>query len=162
VRDGVAVGPESDGFLVAASSSEGPSLAYVPRGATGLSIEPQATVDGRPLARLRLDDVAAGPAISGANDKGALQRGLYDRLLVAASAELVGGMGAALDMTVEYLKTRKQFGKPIGSFQALQHRAVDDYTRIISSRALLFQVAAQGGALTSAMASALKAHAGGV
>ena len=106
------------------------------------------------------DIVVAGP-----REGAAAQRRLYDLLLFSAAAELVGVMSAALDMTVEYLKTRKQFGKPIGSFQALQHRAVNDFASLVSTRSFVFQVAGQGGnepvALSSAMASALKAHAGG-
>lgn len=56
----------------------------------------------------------------------------------ALSAELVGGMQQALDMTVEYAKTRKQFGKPIGTFQAVQHQCADMYLETESSRSAAY------------------------
>src|SRR6185369_4886865 len=67
----------------------------------------------------------------------------FDYALLAASAELVGLMRGALDMTLAYLRTRVQFGKPIGSFQALQHRAVDLYVQQELSAAAVAEVAAQ-------------------
>jgi alkylation response protein AidB-like acyl-CoA dehydrogenase len=65
-----------------------------------------------------------------------LERAL-DHATVIASAELCGVMGRALDMSVEYMKTRVQFGKPIGSFQGLQHRAVDLFIQQQISSAVL-------------------------
>ena len=66
-----------------------------------------------------------------------------DHALVAASAELLGVMDSALALTLEYLRTRVQFGKPIGSFQALQHRAVDMYIQKELSRAALLAATAR-------------------
>lgn len=150
---GIAMGPSCDGFLV---DTDGDLRAYVPRATPGLAISPRATVDGRPFADLALVDVAPELVF----EKSAAAGVFHDLLLFAAAAELVGVMSGALDMTVEYLKTRKQFGRPIGSFQALQHRAVDDFAKLVSARSFLFQVAAQGIDISSSMASALKAHAG--
>ena len=161
VCDGVACASECEGFLAGVNTGASALLAYVPRDTKGLVIDSRATVDGRPFARLTFDGVAAHRVVVGPHRGAAAQRQLYDLLLFTAAAELVGVMSAALDMTVEYLKTRKQFGKPIGSFQALQHRAVDDFAKIVSARSFLFQVASQGS-LSSAMASALKAHCGGM
>lgn len=154
--DGVAVANAAEGFLVEARNAAGPMLSYVPRDASGLTIEERRTVDGRPFACLTLSGVAPQFVLT---SERAAQR-LHDVLLFATAAELVGVMSAALDLTVEYLKTRKQFGKPIGSFQALQHRAVDDFARIVSARSFVFQVASQPAGLTPGVASALKAHCG--
>lgn len=150
----------ADGFLVQAMATDGPALCHVPRGAAGLRIDSSTTVDGRDHGLLALCDVRGHRVLGPGASSSAIAR-LHDLALVSASAELAGVMSAALDMTVEYLKIRKQFGKPIGSFQALQHRAVDAFTSIASTRSLLFQVAAQGEAIGPAMASALKAHASG-
>lgn len=67
---------------------------------------------------------------------------LTDLVLFALSAELLGVMEKAQEITLDYLRLRKQFGKPIGSFQALQHKAVDIYIRTETTRSLLYQVAA--------------------
>ncbi len=159
VCDGVPVAGRCDGFLVAAEGGGGTPLVYVASTATGLAIASRETVDGRPFGRLTFENVTDCVLVTDPEPGVEAQRRLRDLLLFGEAAELVGVMSAALDMSVEYLKTRKQFGKPIGSFQALQHRAVDDFAKIVSARSFLFQVAAQGLDLSSSMASALKAHA---
>ena len=152
--DDVAPAGDCHGILIAAHASIGPVLCHLSRATDGIVLGARATVDGRPFGSLALDGARTTEIIDGHGS-------IYDVALFAAAAELLGVMGAALDLTVEYLKTRKQFGKPIGSFQALQHRAVDCYTRIASTRSLLFQIAGQGVVPSPAMASALKAHAAG-
>ncbi|CAM9992090.1 unnamed protein product [Phaeothamnion confervicola] len=144
----------ADGFLIEEQTGD---LFFVEKGADGLSVAEAATVDGRGLGTITL---AQTPARALGVGTVRADR-LFDLSLLMASAELVGVMNAALDMTVEYLKTRTQFGRPIGSFQALQHRAVDDFTRIVSSRSLLFQALGQGDRVTSAMAAAVKSHVSG-
>ncbi len=69
-----------------------------------------------------------------------LQRAL-DIATLAIAAELVGGMQRVLDMSVEYAKTRKQFGKPIGQFQAVQHQLADSYLETESSRSAVYYAA---------------------
>ena len=159
VCDGVPLAGTCDGFLVAAEGGGGSPMFYVPRAAPGLTIAARPTVDGRPLARLELAGVAPESMVAAPADGAAARTRLVDLLLFAQAAELVGVMSAALDITVEYIKTRKQFGKPIGSFQALQHRAVNDYAKMISARSFVFQVAAQGPTISTLMAAAVKAHA---
>jgi alkylation response protein AidB-like acyl-CoA dehydrogenase len=159
--DGVALAPACSGFLVPANGGDGPVLAYLAQNAQGVSVRSSATVDGRPFGVVEFEGARADFVVTSGERAAKSIQSLYDLLLFASAAELVGVMEAALDMTVEYLKVRQQFGKPIGSFQALQHRAVDDLTSVVSTRSFLFQVAAQGGVPSSAMASALKAYASG-
>ena len=84
-----------------------------------------------------------------------------DLALVALSAELLGVMEGAQEMTFAYMRIRKQFGKPIGSFLALQHKAVDIYIKTETTRSLLYQVAAANDPyrIDPAQAVALKAKA---
>jgi hypothetical protein len=87
--------------------------------------------------------------------------GVRDLVLLGQGAELVGVMDRAFALALEYLKTRVQFDKKIGSFQALQHRAVDEYMEVEIARSLVFQVAAayDRGQANAAMAAAVKARA---
>jgi alkylation response protein AidB-like acyl-CoA dehydrogenase len=62
----------------------------------------------------------------------------FDIATAALAAELVGGMQRTLDVTIEYAKTRKQFGKPIGMFQAVQHQCADMYLETESSRSAVY------------------------
>jgi alkylation response protein AidB-like acyl-CoA dehydrogenase len=97
--------------------------------APGLSIERQWRIDSRNAAIVRLDDVAAaGDDVLGKVDHGSdILDTVIDRATIGLCAEMLGGMNAALSMTLDYLKTRVQFGVPIGSFQALKHRAAKMY-----------------------------------
>ena len=158
-RLGVPAASAADGMLVAASGPDGPMLCHVEAGAKGLGIETRRTVDGASFGDVEFDGVAAAPLVARQNRGFGRASSLRDGLLVLASAELLGAMDAALEMTLEYLRTREQFGRPLGAFQALQHRAVDDFTRIVGTRSLLFRVAGGEGDIAPAMAAALKAHA---
>ena len=129
----------TDGFIVAARSAQGLELLWIERSAAGLACEPELRADGSTSARLRFNAVeapAAARVASAATARAALQLAL-DHATVAASAELLGLMDCALEMTLEYLRTRVQFGKPLGSYQALQHRAVDLYIQKELTRATL-------------------------
>ena len=116
-----------DGWLVFADAAGEGMLAWVPRDASGVSLRCERRVDGALWAAMRLDQVrihqqnflARGDAASAA-----LANGIDGARLIQA-AELLGLGRRALSMTLDYVKTRTQFGKPIGSFQALQHRLVD-------------------------------------
>src|SRR3984885_1276234 len=118
----------ADGFLVSASGGDGPALYYVARDASGCSLTATQTVDGRKLATLTLKDAPADLVPSRQSSRNAVEA-LHDLALIAPSAELLGVMGKALEITFDYLRIRKQFGNTIGSFQALQHQAVNMYTR---------------------------------
>ena len=113
------------GFLITARSEQGVGLYWVERDAAGLSLEHEWRADGTPSGRLTLYDVqaeavAARPGLAAA----ALARAL-DEAAVMIAAELFGVLSETLARTLDYLKTRVQFDKPIGSFQSLQHQAVD-------------------------------------
>jgi alkylation response protein AidB-like acyl-CoA dehydrogenase len=131
----------ADGFLVSANSSDGPALYYVPRDGAGVSVATAPTVDGRTLATVELKDAPADLVPARQSSRSAVEA-LTDLALIALSAELLGVMEGAQELTFEYLRVRKQFDKQIGSFQALQHKAVDVYIKTETVRSLLYQVAA--------------------
>jgi alkylation response protein AidB-like acyl-CoA dehydrogenase len=93
----------------------------------GLACRGYPTQDGLRAAEFKLSGVkvASKDLLGDAGKALPVIERVVDGALAALAAEAVGGMTAAHEVTVEYLKTRKQFGVPIGSFQALQHRAVD-------------------------------------
>jgi alkylation response protein AidB-like acyl-CoA dehydrogenase len=150
----------ADGFLVSARGSDGPALYYVPRDGAGVSVATAPTVDGRTLATVELKDASADLVPARQSSRSAVGA-LTDLALIALSAELLGVMEGAQELTFEYLRVRKQFGKPIGSFQALQHKAVDIYIKTETVRSLLYQVAAANDPyrIDPALAVAVKAKA---
>jgi alkylation response protein AidB-like acyl-CoA dehydrogenase len=126
------------------ASPDGIGLFLVDRDAAGLTIHSYPTVDGRRAAEVELDGVEVGGdgvlgEPGGAHD-------IIDRVargtITALGAEAVGSMGALVDSTRDYLRTRRQFGVPLATFQALQHRMVDMYVEYELSRALVFRAAA--------------------
>jgi alkylation response protein AidB-like acyl-CoA dehydrogenase len=150
----------ADGFLVSGNGADGPALYYVARNTSGVSVATAQTVDGRNLATLALKDAAADLVPPRQSSRSAVEA-LTDLALIALSAELLGVMQGAQELTFEYLRVRKQFGKPIGSFQALQHRAVDIYIKTETTRSLLYQVVAANDLyrIDPALAVAVKAKA---
>jgi alkylation response protein AidB-like acyl-CoA dehydrogenase len=119
-----------------AGSSEGVTLFLVPADAPGLARRRLATVDSRGYADLSFDGVeVAADAVLGEVDQGfALLDAVLDRARAGLGAEMLGTAAQAFDMTLEYLKTRKQFGQVIGSFQALGHRAAGLFTNMELAR----------------------------
>lgn len=165
VKRFIAGAAQADAFLVTAQAADGMVLLWVPRGTAGgrLGLEPLA--DGRSFGTLELNDALvpkAHVAASGAAAAAALARAL-DHAAVIAGAELLGVMEHALEMSLDYLRTRVQFGKPIGAFQALQHRAVDLYIHKELATAVLEEALAAFGrgadvATRAALASRVKAR----
>lgn len=165
VKRFVAGAAQASAFLVSALADESLALFWVARDAPGVGLELEPLADGRQFGTLTLTDalvsseqvVARGPQAADA-----LARSLdYGRAI--ASAELCGVAERALELSLDYLKTRVQFGKPIGSFQALQHRAVDLYIQKELADAVLEQVLGTLGeeadtASRAALASRLKAR----
>ena len=150
----------AEGFLVSARGCDGPALYYVPRDSAGVSVSTAPTVDGRMLATVELKGAPADLVPARQSSRSAVEA-LTDLALIAFSAELLGVMEGAQELTFEYLRVRKQFGKPIGSFQALQHKAVDIYIKTETVRSLLYQVAAANDPyrIDPALAVAVKAKA---
>lgn len=124
-----------------ANDAEGVTLFAIPKDLAKLTATPERLADSSIAARLEFDGVEIdADAVIGDVDGG---RSPLDRLLRAgrtgASAELLGVGGGAMDMTVGYLKERKQFGTTIGSFQALQHRAAHLYSEMEVARAAVIK-----------------------
>ena len=138
VKTGIPYATDADGFLISAGGTEGPTLAYAERNET--EITTTATVDGGSHGVLALNRTPA-IVISRGNECTATVALLLDALHISGAAELLGIMEAAQDLTIEYLKTRQQFDRPIGSFQALQHKAVDNLAAIEMCRSLIYQSA---------------------
>ncbi len=121
-------GHVADALIVSARNGDGITLFLVPSSADGLTVTRQTRLDSRNAALVTLDGVSVGPdAIVG---DGALLSATVDRATVGLCAEMLGGMQQAFDLSVEYLKTRSQFDVPIGTFQALKHRAADVFIEI--------------------------------
>ena len=145
----VADGHVADRIIVSARTSgerrdaHGITLFLVERRAAGVGVTRQSTLDGRNAALVRFDGVAVQAAdVVGAVDEGSgLLREVLDRATAGLCAEMLGGMEAAFAMTLDYLKTRQQFGVPIGSFQALKHRAAVLFTEIELARSAVLAAA---------------------
>ncbi len=117
----------ADGFIVSAADGGKTGLYYLPANTKGIETKLERRADGTFAGLLTFKDAqvaADAVAASGAVADAALRRAA-DEAAVVASAELFGCMSGVLELTLNYMKTRVQFGVAIGSFQALQHRAVD-------------------------------------
>jgi len=121
----------ADAFLVTTAGG----LALVARDAPGVSVEIERTQDGGNFGTLRLEAAPAEPIPGGLEDA-------LDEAALATAAYLLGVMDRAFAITLEYLKTRQQFGRVIGSFQVLQHRAADLKIQLALTRASVESAAA--------------------
>ena len=129
-------GHVADAFVVAARTAGGPreakgiTLFVVPKGAAGLTVTRQTRLDGRNAALVRFDGVGVGATLGPVDGGHVLLASAVDRATVGLCAEMLGGMQQAFAMTLEHLKSRIQFGVPIGSFQALKHRAANVFIEL--------------------------------
>jgi alkylation response protein AidB-like acyl-CoA dehydrogenase len=135
-------GQVADVFLISATTGGGGvSLFAVPAGAKGLERVNYHAVDGRRVSDITLKDVEVGAgALIG--DKGEAQDAIdfaLDYGVIGLCAEAVGAMDAALWITRDYLKTRKQFGVSLNTFQALQHRMADMLVETELARSMLYR-----------------------
>ncbi len=120
-------GAGADYLLVSAATASGVSLFLVPGASERLTRTALTTHDGASVAEIALDGTRVpADALIGVEGGGlALAEAANDAAIAGLCSEAVGAMDALLALTLAYLKTRKQFGVPIGSFQALQHRMAD-------------------------------------
>jgi len=139
----------ADALVVAArtrpgAGADGVSLFLLPKGTKGLEVTLLPTMDQtRKLCEVALSDVTIGPdALLGAAGAGwAPLARVLDRATVALCAEMCGGAQKVLDMTVEYAKIRQAFGRPIGSYQGVKHRAADMLVDVENSKSITYYAA---------------------
>ena len=135
-------GAHADQFIVSARTSgeqcdeSGISLFLINKGAEGLTINKHQLMDGQWVADLELDNVVADALIS--DEAYSVLTQVFQNADVGLSAEALGIMQKLNATTIEYTKTRKQFGVPISSFQVLQHRMVDTFMAYEQTKSLLF------------------------
>jgi pimeloyl-CoA dehydrogenase small subunit len=145
----VGQGDSADKLIVSARlkggrrDRDGIGLFLIEANAPGVSRRGYPTQDGHRAAEIAFMDVRAAPhdAISAPDGALPIIERAVDETIAAIAAEAVGAMSEALAMTVEYLKTRKQFGVTIGSFQALQHRASDMTVALEQARSMMLLAA---------------------
>jgi 3-oxochol-4-en-24-oyl-CoA dehydrogenase len=166
----VAAAQFADAFIVAGRTHEGVGLFRVAKDAAHLDIVPSQAADGSAFGTLRFDgvEVASDALIARPGEGRAALDAALDEARVALSAEMLGAADTLFHRTLDYLRVRKQFGRAIGSFQALQHRAVDLHVQLELSRAAVNRAArifdatadVQNGAAAerAAAASACKAR----
>ena len=123
------VAARTDGSI---DDSSGISLFLVDPNSKGIEITKTSMVDSRNAASIQFKDaIVSSSEILGEQNNGAgILEEVLDRAQIAISAEMLGNASQAFDITLEYLKERKQFGAVIGTFQALQHRAAEMYSEL--------------------------------
>ena len=158
-------GHTADLILVVAAAGPGLSLFAVDPGAAGLDRRVLPTLDQtRKLARLEFDAVP-GRLIGAPGEAGGALGRTLDVAAIALAAEQLGGAQRVLDMAVGYAKTRHQFGRPIGSFQAIKHRCADLLLEVESLRSAVAYAAAavaENSAEVPVVAALAKAYASDV
>jgi alkylation response protein AidB-like acyl-CoA dehydrogenase len=158
-------GHVADLLIVSAQTDEGLTLFAVPREAKGVSADPRLLADSSLASHVRFDGAAldADAVIGDVGGGQAVLDALLAATRVGASAELLGVGQGAMDMTMTYLKERKQFGRLIGEFQALQHRAAHLYSELEVARAAVMkaqQLLDDGQQAAELYVSVAKAKAG--
>lgn len=136
VKRFVRPGAGADGWIVAARLGDQRALSWVPTTALGLQVLDEHGIDGSITSTLHFDNVTASLLARGDLVQSSLEAA-NDMARIAQGAELAGIARKALELTCEYMRTRVQFGKPIGSFQALQHRLVDGLIQVELAEACL-------------------------
>ncbi len=140
--------PWADKLIVTARTSggqrdaEGVTVFVVDKNAKGVSTRDYPTVDGQRASEVTLENVTVGAdAVIGEVGGGLkIVEKVTDEAIAALSAEAIGAMKVLNDTTIEYSKTRKQFGTPIGKFQVLQHRMVDMFMNYEQSVSITYMV----------------------
>jgi alkylation response protein AidB-like acyl-CoA dehydrogenase len=133
----------ANALVVSARTGDEISLFAVPADAPGLTLTPYAAEDGHDVADVRLDGVRADATamLGGFGDGSALLATALDHATAALCGEALGLMAVMLEMTVTYTKQRQQFGVPISSFQALQHRMAEMFVEVELARSMAYLAA---------------------
>lgn len=120
---------------------DGLSFVLIDTQSTGVIVKNNLLIDGSSVANVHFDNVSvdAGAFIGPAGGAADVLDAVLSRAAIALSAEMVGGMTTAFDMTLEYLKVREQFGAKIGSFQGLKHRAARWFCEVELSKSITLQ-----------------------
>ncbi len=148
-------GSFADMLVVVARGADGVvGLYLVDADAPGVTRRNYRLADGSAASDISF---AQAPAVPLPGDIAALEATLTDARL-AICAELIGLMAMMFDVTLDYLKTRNQFGQAIGDFQAIQHRMADHYARVELSRGQLYRAAAETGDARGAAIAGAKAY----
>jgi alkylation response protein AidB-like acyl-CoA dehydrogenase len=146
-------GDAADKLIVSARTSgkerdaSGASLFLIDARTPGISVRGYPTHDGQRAAEITLKDVQVGAdALLGTADQGlAVVEQAIESGIAAQLAEAIGAMSALIELTLAYIKTRKQFGVPIGTFQVLQHRMADMLMHAEQARSMAYLAAAKIG-----------------
>ena len=134
VANGMAVAVRTGG-----SGEKGITIVALPTNAKGVTITQLKTVDmTRRLCHVKFDNVKTSDTLGMEGEGWPILRRALDIATAGLAAEMVGTAQRALDMSVEYAKTRVQFGKPIGSFQAVKHKCVDMMVAVENARSLTY------------------------
>ncbi len=150
-KEAVLNGHEGDFLIVSARTSgeardqSGVSLFIVDANQDGISKQSFTAVDGSRAANIEFNnvEVTADRLLGELDNALPLMEAVIDDSIIAMGGEALGAMQVLLNDTVEYTKTREQFGQPISKFQALQHRMADMYLKVEETRSLLFNAAIQ-------------------
>ena len=135
VKEPVPNGARADVLVVSAVDGAGATRLFVVRGdAEGLTRTGYRSHDGTRVAKVELADTPAEPLGEGADDRSAAVERAHALARIAYAHEAIGAMAAALSITTEYLRTRKQFGVTLNKFQALTFRAADMYVSLELAR----------------------------
>ncbi len=143
VKTVVPAGTVADLFVVPADTPRGVTVFLVRPGDDGVTVTPQTVNDGDAVARLELDraHVPADRVLGAVGDGATVLDHLVPRLVVGLCAQQLGVLEGALDLTAGYARTREQFGRPIGTFQAVSQRLADAYIDVQGARLTLWQAA---------------------
>ncbi len=134
------------GMLIClANTSAGPALLLVDSKAAGVNIIPLPSMDGEKQFEVSFNKVKTQEtSLLGKVEKDlASLKNILAKVAVAICAEMVGGSQQVLEMTVEYVKERKQFGNAVGAFQSIQHHCANMFTDVETSRLMTYQAAAR-------------------
>lgn len=132
----------ADQLIVSAKIDGAVALFLLPAGAAGVSLRDYQTIDGGRAAEVVLDDVKLTSDALLSSEGEAILTEVLGRGILCICAEAVGLMDVIKDMTIEFIQTRKQFGVPIGKFQALQHRMAEMLLEVEQARSSVIRAAA--------------------